>query len=85
MKIDDDGKTVLNEREEATYRHFQYLRNLNLDVTEAALQSLTQHGVKPSKEFVSFLSDDTLTLVKGEVVPADQPDGEESDTEHANA
>lgn len=74
MKRNDDGQAVLTDKEQGAYSHREYLTGTHhLGVTEAAEQALGVYDGKPTKEFVDWLSNHTLTIVKGEVKRVEEP------------
>jgi len=67
-----DETVTLNKSEQDTKSMFDFYRTIGkMTVADAAKEALAQHkGGKPSKEFVEWLSDGSLTKADGEVTPA---------------
>lgn len=61
----------LTDREQDTKNRRDFAMDLfHLPVEEAAREALDKHKGKPSKAFVEWVSDGTLTVVAGEVTTA---------------
>lgn len=72
MKIHEATKESvdLNPAETKTREWYEYYHEfISLDTQAAAEAALAQHKGTPSKQFVEWLSGDTLTKVDGKVVP----------------
>jgi hypothetical protein len=81
MKFNDEDRPVLNRPESTVYAHFTQLRQQEDSVHDAAKRALSAMDSKPSKQFVEWLSDGTLSYAKGEVVEVQSADGEAAETE----
>lgn len=61
----------LNRAEIDTQGMFEFLRKIGgMSVQAAAEEALSKHHGKPSKEFVEWLSEGTLTKTDGDITPA---------------
>jgi len=64
-----NGEVTLTQPEFAVTAMRDYLFDQGESVTEAARQALEEPGLKrPSKTFVAWLSQDTLTVENGKIV-----------------
>ena len=76
MKKNGKGEVSLTQPEFEVTAMRDYLFDQGMTVTEAARDALQNPGLKrPTKPFVAWLSQDTLTVENGEVVdvPAEAP------------
>jgi hypothetical protein len=77
MKMNDDGQPMLTKAETEVTALRDQLHAAGVDRRESAREALDTMTGRVTKDFVEWLSLDTLTLEKGEVV--------EHDPEPANA
>jgi hypothetical protein len=81
MKVHEaqEATVELNDRETETKDTYDfYSAVLRYPKREAATEALSHHKGQPSKEFVEWLSEGTLTKDGGEVVPAEVNDTADS-------
>ena len=73
MKITDEHDVTLTANERAVQERAGYFKTLGVDPIEAVEAALGEMTVKPTKQFVEWVSDGHLTFHKGEVerVPAE--------------
>lgn len=75
MKI-TDGEVTLTEKEAVVAAERNLLMDQHYTVQSSALSALDHFKGKPSKKFVEWLSEGTLTITDGEVVKVEPAEAE---------